>query len=57
MKDFLKQCLVKDPRKRPSSADLLKHKFLTKVASNKEIALLSAKAKEMKKAAANNFLK
>jgi serine/threonine protein kinase len=36
-KEFLGLCLWRDPKKRSTAADLLKHPFLTKACSQKEM--------------------
>ena len=34
MRDFVKICLTKDPRERPTVEELLKHPFMTKMEYN-----------------------
>jgi len=43
--DFLKQCLVKDPHKRPSVEDLLKHPFIREAVDKKPLLDLLAEFK------------
>lgn len=46
--NFCDCCLEKDPTKRPSAENLLKHPFLTKISSQKEIASIAKFALEEK---------
>ena len=43
--DFLKQCLVKDPHKRPNIEELLKHPFVRQANDNKPVLDLLAEFK------------
>merc|ERR1719431_7810 len=43
--DFLKQCLVKDPHRRPSAQDLLKHPFIRAASDRKPLLDLLAEFK------------
>ena len=43
--DFLKHCLVKDPHKRPSVEDLLKHPFIREAVDKKPLLDLLAEFK------------
>lgn len=55
-RDFVAQCLTRDPLKRPSAAQLLKHSFIRKARSTKQLAPLAVsrlpKVRESKQAAA-----
>ncbi|CUM68434.1 uncharacterized protein PRCAT00006157001 [Priceomyces carsonii] len=46
IKDFVKYCLLKDPRKRPSSAKLLHHRFITSVKSSINLAKIISQKNE-----------
>jgi len=49
-KDFVKVCLHKDPFKRPTSEELLKHSFINKACDKSDLVKLSERAAQAKKA-------
>jgi len=49
MRDFIAKCLEKDPAKRPTATEMLKHPFLGTACKGKDILVIIEKARQFAK--------